>query len=43
MANEVLGSKRDINALLRSAPDARLLQGWRYNVIGKELVEELAD
>ena len=39
IAAEVLASKRDITALIRDPASARVLQGWRYEVIGKELQE----
>jgi len=41
IAPEILASKRDISALIRDAANARVLQGWRYDVIGKELQENL--
>ncbi len=34
---EVLGSKRDIQALLKNQPNARLTNGWRAELIGKDL------
>jgi ribonuclease D len=39
IAAEVLGSKRDLNAVIRGAKDARALQGWRLNIIGRQLQE----
>jgi len=38
---EVLGSKRDIQALLKGRPNARLSTGWRADLIGAELTAAL--
>lgn len=38
IAAEVLASKRDINALIRGATDARVLSGWRREIIGEQLL-----
>jgi len=34
---EVLASRRDINAVIRGETSARILSGWRFDVVGKEL------
>ena len=39
---EVLGSKRDIQALIKDSPDARLTRGWRKALVGDTLREALA-
>jgi len=36
---EVLASKRDINALIRDAENARVLNGWRREIVGEQLAE----
>ena len=41
IAPEVLASKRDIQALLRNEPQARVGNGWRKSVIGDELIAAL--
>jgi len=41
IAAEILASKRDISALIRDAANTRILRGWRYDAIGKELQENL--
>jgi ribonuclease D len=41
LAPEILASKRDISALIRDAANARVLQGWRYEEIGKQLQENI--
>jgi len=41
IAAEVLGSKRDIMALMRGEQSCRLLRGWRLETIGRELQAEL--
>jgi ribonuclease D len=38
IANEVLGSKRDIQALLREQDNARLINGWRRKIVGEEIL-----
>jgi ribonuclease D len=42
IAPEVLGSKRDIQALLRGDPNARLGSGWRGKLVGEELKSVVA-
>jgi len=39
IAPEILASKRDISALIRDPANARVLRGWRYDIIGKVLQE----
>lgn len=39
---EVLGSKRDIQALIKQHPDAKLTRGWRKPLVGDALLEALA-
>lgn len=34
---EAVGGRRDIVALMRGEPDARLAHGWRHEVVGREL------
>jgi hypothetical protein len=34
----VLGSKRDIQALLNGATNCRLTTGWRRQVVGEQLL-----
>jgi ribonuclease D len=34
---EILASRRDINAIRRSTKEARVLSGWRFEIIGQEL------
>jgi ribonuclease D len=41
IAAEVLASKRDIQALLRSDANPRVNTGWRKEIIGKELVNAM--
>jgi ribonuclease D len=41
LAPEILASKRDISALIRDASNARVLRGWRYEEIGKQLQENI--
>jgi ribonuclease D len=41
IAAEVLASKRDISALIRDSAHARVLRGWRYEVIGQELQQNI--
>ena len=41
IAAEVLASKRDINALIRDSAHARVLRGWRYEIIGQELQQNI--
>jgi ribonuclease D len=41
VAAEVLASKRDISALIRNEQSSRITNGWRYDVIGKELLAAL--
>jgi ribonuclease D len=41
IAAEILASKRDISALIRNAARPRVLQGWRYEVIGQELQQNI--
>jgi ribonuclease D len=38
---EVLGSKREISALIRGERSGKLASGWRYKVVGAELVAAL--
>lgn len=38
---ELVGSRRDIVALLRSDQDARLATGWRHQIAGRELLHWL--
>ncbi len=37
LSPQLIASRRDLAALLQGAPDARLLQGWRWKVAGKPL------
>jgi len=39
---EVLGSKRDITALMRGDPDARLSKGWRHQLFDDSLTDALS-
>ena len=41
IAAEVLGSKRDLTALIRGDENCRLLRGWRLEAVGRELQAEL--
>ena len=41
VANEVLGSKRDIQALIRNEPGCRLTIGWRKQIVGDQLLAAL--
>ena len=38
IAAEVLGSKRDMQALLRGDENARLIKGWRGELVGADLL-----
>ena len=41
IANEVLASKRDIQALIGGNVDSRIISGWRYELIGKAMLAEI--
>ena len=41
IAPEVLATRRDVDALARRSGKSRLLQGWRHEVIGRELATAL--
>ena len=38
---EILGSKREISALIRGDRSGKLGSGWRYQVVGEELLAAL--
>jgi ribonuclease D len=41
IANEVLGSKRDIQALIRGEGNSRITNGWRNALIGEAMLAEI--
>jgi ribonuclease D len=41
IANEVLGSKRDIQALISGNGSSRIMSGWRYALIGEAMLAEI--